>query len=130
MPGMMAHPRQSLDDRRHPGQRPEIRAESVHTRPRAQRLLDRRQLLRLELGLAPRAARRFEPRAPVGVPGVIPVVGCHRRNPQGPRHHSLRLALRKQSGSLEPTRFQRGKVPARTRWSGHASACDGTREIL
>lgn len=130
MPRMMAHPRQSLDDRRHAGQRPEVRAESVHARTRAQRLLDRRQLLGPKPGLAPGAPGGFEPRAPVRVPGVIPVVSGHRRDPQGARHRPLRLAPRKQSGSLEPTRFQRGKIPARTSWSGHVSACDGTREIL
>jgi hypothetical protein len=130
MPGVMAYPRQSRDDGRHPGQCPEVRAESVHARPRAQRLFDRRQLRRPELGLAPRAARRLEPRAPVGVPRVIPVVGRHRRDPQRPRHRSLRLAPREQPCRLEPTGFQRGKIPARTRWSDHASACDSTREIL
>jgi hypothetical protein len=129
MPGVMAHPRQSFDDGRHPGQRPEVRVESVDARPRAQCLLDRCQLLRPELRLAPRAARRLEPRAPVGVPRVIPVVSGHGRDPQGPRHGSLRLAPRKQSCSLEPTGLQRDKIPARTRWSGHASACDSTPEI-
>ncbi len=130
MPRMMAHPRQSLDDRRHPGQRPEVRAEPIRARPRAQRLLDLHQVLGSELGLAPGAPGGFEPRAPVRVPGVIPVVRGHRRDPQGPRHRPLRRAPRKQSGRLEPTRFQRGKIPARTSWSDHASACDGTREIL
>ena len=57
LPRVMAHTRQPLDDRRHAGQGPEVRAEAVHPRAGAQRLLDRRQLLRLELRLAPRAAR-------------------------------------------------------------------------
>ena len=83
MPGVMAHSRQPLDDCRHAGQGPEIRAEAVHARSRAQRLLDRRQLLRLEPGLAPGAARRLESGAPMGVPGVIPVMRGHRRDPQG-----------------------------------------------
>ena len=119
MPGVMAHSRQPLDDCRHAGQGPEIRAEAVHARSRAQRLLDRRQLLRLEPGLAPGAARRLESGAPMGVPGVIPVMRGHRRDPQGPRHRSLRRAPREQSCGLEPTRFQRGKIPASR--SGHAS---------
>jgi hypothetical protein len=86
MPRMMAHPRQSLDDRRHARQRPEVCAESVPARTRAQRLCDRRQLLGPKLGLSPGAPGGFEPRAPVRVPGVIPVVSGHRRDPQGPRH--------------------------------------------
>src|SRR2546429_3196642 len=71
MAWVMRHPRQALDDDRPPGQRPEVRAEAVAAWPRAQRPLDRRQLLRPELGPAPHPARRLEPRAPVGVPGVI-----------------------------------------------------------
>jgi len=129
MPRMMAHPRQSFDDHRHAGQRPEVRAEPIRARPRAQCLLDLRQLRRPELGLAAGAPGGLERRPPIGVPGVIPVVGGHPRDPQGPRHRSLRYAPRKQSGRLEPTRFQRGKIPARTRRSGHASACNRTREI-
>jgi hypothetical protein len=129
MPRMMAHPRQSLDDRRHAGQRPEVRAEPIRARPRAQRLLDLHQLLGSELGLAPGAPGGFEARSPVRVPGVIPVVGGHPRDPQGPRHRARRRAPRKQSCRLEPPGFQRGKIPARTRWSGHVSACDRTREI-
>ena len=129
MPRVMAHLREALDDLRHPGQRPEIRAESRDARAGPQGLFDLRQLRRPELGLAPRAARRLEGLAAPFLPGVIPVVGGHPSDPQRPRHGSLRLALREQPRRSEPTRFQRGKIPARSNWSDHASTCNGTYQI-
>lgn len=129
MPRVMAHPGETLDDLRHPGQRPEIRAESRDARTGAQRLLDFRQLRRPELWLAPRPARGLQRPAAGLLPGVIPVVRGHSRDSQRPRHGRLRLAPREQTRSSEPTRFQRGKIPARSNWSGHASTCDRTYEI-
>ena len=129
MPGVMAHPRESLDDLRHPRQRPQIGTEPRGARARAQGPFDLRQLRRRELGFASRPARRLEGGAAVRLPRVIPVVGRHPRDAQRPRHRSLRLALREQARRSEPTRFQRGKIPAHSSWSPHASTCDRTREI-
>jgi hypothetical protein len=60
---------------------------------------------------------------------VIPVMRCHSRDAQHPCHRGLRLPLREQARRSEPTRFQRGKIPARSSWSSHASTCDRTCEI-
>jgi hypothetical protein len=60
---------------------------------------------------------------------VIPVVRRHARDTQHPCHRGLRLPPREQARRSEPTRFQRGKIPARSIWSPHASTCDRTREI-
>lgn len=129
MPRVMAHLGEALDDLRHPGQRPQVRAESCHARTGAQSLLDLRQLRRPELWLAAHPARGLQGPTAVFLPGVIPVVSAHPRDAQRPRHGSLRLALREQSRSSEPARFQRGKIPARSSWLGHASTCDRTHEI-
>jgi hypothetical protein len=129
MSRVMADLGETLDDLRHPGQRPEVGAEPRGAGAGAQRLLDRRQLRRPELGLPPRAAGRLEPSAARLLPRVVPVMGGHSRHSQCPRHCALRLALREQSRRLEPTRFQRRKIPAQSNWSGHASTCDRTYEI-
>jgi hypothetical protein len=129
MAGMMAYLRELLDDLRDPRQRPEIRTEPRHARAGAQGPLDLPQLRRREFGFAPRPARSLEGPAPLLLPRVIPVVRRHARDAQHPCHRRLRLPLREQARRSEPTRFQRGKIPARSIWSPHASTCDRTREI-
>lgn len=129
MPRVMAHLGEPLDDLRHPGQRPEIRAEARGARTGAQGLLDFRPLRRPELWLAARSACGLQRPPAVLLPGVIPVVGGHPRDAQRPGHGPLRHALREQPRRLEPTRFQGGKIPAGSSWSGHASTCDRTYEI-
>lgn len=129
MSGVMADLGEPFDDLRDPGQRPEVGAEPCHPRTGPQSSLELRQLRRPESGLPPRSAGGFQPSAAMYLPRVIPVVGGHPGDVQRPRDRSLRLAARKQSGSSEPTRFQRGKIPARPSWSGHASTCDRTCEI-
>lgn len=129
MARVMPHLREPLDDVRHPRQRPEIGTEPRRARARTQGPFDLHHLRRGQLGFAPRAARRLEGRAAVRLPRVIPVVGRHPRDAQRPCHRSLRLALCEQARRSEPTRFQRGKIPARSSWSPHASTCDRTHEI-
>lgn len=129
MARVMPHLREPLDDVRHPRQRPEIGTEPRDARAGAQGPLDLPQLRRGEFGFAPRPTRRLEGPAPVLLPRVIPVMRGHSRDAQHPCHRGLRLPLREQARRSEPTRFQRGKIPARSSWSSHASTCDRTCEI-
>lgn len=129
MARMMAHLGEPLDDLRHPRQRPEIRTEPRDARAGAQGPLDLPQLRRGEFGFAPRPARRLESPAPGLLPRVIPVVRRHSRDAQHPCHRGLRLPPLEQARRSEPTRFQRGKIPARSRWSSHASTWNRTCEI-
>ena len=111
MTRVIAHLSEALDDLRHPGQRPEVRAESRDAGTGSQGPLDVRPLRRVELGRAARPARGLQGPAAVRLPGVIPVVGGHPRDSQCPRHRCLRLAPREQSRRSEPPGFQRlGKV--------------------
>jgi hypothetical protein len=129
MSRVMADLGKPLDDLRHPGQRPQIRLEARDLGPGPQRPLDLRQLRRPELRLAARSARGLQGPATVLLPGVKPVMGGDPRDSQRACHGALRLVLREQARRSEPTRFQRGKIPARSSWSGHASPCDRTHEI-
>jgi hypothetical protein len=129
MSGVMTDLGEPLDDLRDPGQRPEVRAEPRGPRPGPQRPLDLRQCRRLESGLPSCPPGRSQAPAAVRPPRVIPVMGGHPADVQRPRDRALRLAAREQSGRPKPTRFQRGKIPARLTWSGHASTCDRTYEI-
>ncbi len=72
---MVSHPRQALDDFGHARQRPQVGAESVRAGASAERPLDGRELRRIQLRLASRAARSFEARPSSRLPRVEPVVG-------------------------------------------------------
>lgn len=111
MPGMMPNAGDALDQRRDPGQRPQIGAEALGPRARPQRTLDQRQLLALEPRLAPGPARGFEPGPPIRLPRLMPMIHRCRRHAQDPRHRRLRLATREQLCGAEPSSFQRSKIP-------------------
>lgn len=123
---MVPHPGDPLDDLGDTRQRPEVGGESLRTRTRPERPLDRRQLRRLQSRLAAQPARALEARAPLRLPRVEPVVRTHARDAQGLRHCRLRFAPREQPRGFQPTRLHRGNIPCRC---GHASACDRTCEI-
>lgn len=112
MARMMGHARQAFDQRRHAGQRPHVGAEPVGRGPRPQAALDRRPLLGLEPRLAASSPGGPETRPPIGLPGLMPVVGGRGRHAQRPGHRGLRLALGKQLRRLQPPSFQRSKIPA------------------
>ena len=129
MARMMADLREPLDELRDPRQRPEIRTEPCDARAGAQGPVDLPQLRRGKFGLAARPPCRLEGPASVLLPRVIPVVRRHSRDAQHPCHRGLRLPPREQARRSEPTRFQCGKIPARSSWSSHASTCNRTCEI-
>ena len=123
MARMMGHARQAFDQRRHAGQRPHVGAEPVGRGPRPQAALDCRPLLGLEPRLAASSPGGPEPRSPIGLPGLMPVVGGRGRHAQRPGHCGLRLALGEQLRRLQPPSFQRSKIPSGPAAGGrHGSA--------
>ena len=127
MAGMIVHAGQALDHRRHAGQRPQIRAEAVLLRPLQQGPLDPRQLPGVEPRFSAQSPRGFQAGPAMPAPDVIPPMRRLPRHPECPHDRRLRLALPEQPRRFEPARFQRGTAPWPLRWSGHASASDGTR---
>ena len=73
MAGMIRRARESLDHRRDPRQRPEVRRKPVRAGALAERALDARQLRRRQLRLPPRSPRAAQGRAPA--PRPVPAVG-------------------------------------------------------
>ena len=116
---MMANASHALDQLRYSRQGPQVGAEAMGVGAGPQGPVHLLELRRPEARFAPGSACPLEPRSPLRFPCVIPVVGGDSGNAQRLRHPSLRFATREQPRGLEPTRFQRGKIPWR---SGHASA--------
>lgn len=128
MAGVVLHTGEPLDERRHAGQRPQLRGEPMSPGALAQGRLDPRELRRLQPRLAPSTASGFQGRAAVVLPSVIPAVGRCPRRAQRAGHGCLRLAAREQTRGLVPTRFQRSKISmgsAAGWW--HALTSQGTR---
>ena len=126
MAGMIVHAGQALDHRGHARQRPQIGAEAVPLRPPEQCPLDPPQLPGIEPPFATQRPRRFQARPAAPAPEVIPPMRRLPTDPEPPHDRCLRRALREQSRRFEPAGFQRGHAPSTPRWSGHASASDGT----
>ncbi len=125
---MMRDPREALDQLGDARQRPQRRREPMRLGAGPQRAFEAPQFGGPEPRLAARPGR-FQPRPPLGAPSLIPVIRGGRRHVQPPRHRGLRFATREQLRGLQPTRFQRSKIPtgsvARC-W--HESAWHRTRE--
>jgi hypothetical protein len=126
MAGMVPHTGESLDDHGDSRQRPQVGAEAVRFRTRADRPLHLGQLRGTQPRLAARAPGAFEPRPAVGLPGVEPVMRTDPCDAQRLGHCPLRFAAREQPRGLQPTRLHRGQISCGRR---HASACDRTCEI-
>ena len=60
MAGMVPHAGQALNDGSHPGQSPQIRPETVGSRPLAEGPIHSTQVLAVQLRLAPRSASRAQ----------------------------------------------------------------------
>ena len=75
MAGVVSNSRLLLDERGHARQGPQIGAEPLRARARAQRPLDGRELRRIQLRLPARPPCPFEPGPSLRLPGVEPVVG-------------------------------------------------------
>ena len=123
---MVPHAGQALDDGRDPRQRPQIGAEPLRRRAGPERPFHGSQGVGVQLRLAASPPRALQPRAASDLPRVVPVVRADPRHAKLLGHRRLRFASREQPRGLQPARFQRGKIPS---GSGHASACDDTREI-
>jgi len=123
---VIPHPGPSGDDRRDPRQGPQIGGEAVSRRAFQQRGLHSGQLLTVEARLAPRPADGFQPPPTLGLPRVIPPMGCGPGDAQLPRDAPLRRAPAKQPRGLEPPRFQRSKISASSAGRRHALASQST----
>ncbi len=126
MPRMVSDARQPRDDRGDPRQGPQIGAKPLRRRASPERPFHGRQGVGVQLWLAAGPSRALQPRTASGLPRVVPVVRADPRHAKLLGHRCLRGASREQPRGLQPARFQRGKIPS---GSGHASACDDTREI-
>ena len=71
---MVSDASEPLDEPGDPRQGPELGRKAVGPRPGAQCPLDWRQVGGRQLRFAPRPAGSLEPAAPLGLPGVVPVV--------------------------------------------------------
>lgn len=107
-------------------QRPQIGAKPLRRRTSPERSGDGGQGVGVQLRLAARPPRALQPRSALGLPRVVPVMRTDPRHAKLLGHGRLRRASREQARRLQPARFQRGKIPS---GSGHASACDDTRDI-
>jgi hypothetical protein len=105
MAGMVPHPRLPLDDRRHAGQRPQIGAEAVGTRPLEKPLFDQRQLLAMELGFATGATRGVQRRPPGLFPGLVPPADTLAARVEHPSHKSQFLTGAEQFRRLQTALF-------------------------
>lgn len=126
MPGMVPDAGEALDDVGDPRERPQIGPKAMRRRPSSHSPFYGRQRFGSQPRLAPGSARPLQPRSALAFPRVVPVVRTDPRHAERPGHRRLRFASREQPRGLQPARFQRGQIPSE---SGHASACDGTREI-
>jgi hypothetical protein len=123
---MVSDARQALDDGGDPRQGPQIGAKAQRRRAGPERPFHGSQGVGVQLRLAAGPPRALQPRAAPDLPRVVPVVRADPRHAKLLGHRRLRFASREQPRGLQPARFQRGKIPS---GSGHASACDDTREI-
>lgn len=126
MTRVIPHARESFDQRRHAGQRPQFRGEPLTPRPAQQRRFHPGQLLAVHSGFSPQPADRLQPLPALPTPGVVPAVRRLPTDLQPAHHRCLRVPAPKQARGLESTRFQRGNIPATVAWIGHASVSDGT----
>lgn len=126
MPRMVPDSGQALDHLGCAGQRPQIGAKPMRARTGPERPGHGGQRVGIQLRLAAGPPRGLQPRSALRLPRVVPVVRTDPRHAKLLGHGRLRRASREQARRLQPARFQRGKIPS---GSGHASACDDTREI-
>ena len=120
MPRVILHARQALDEARNAGQRPEIRAKTMHARALAQGHLDAGHLCWHQARLAPGPAGGAQRRAPALAPRAIPTHDALAAHAQAPGNGALRLATRgKQLRGLATTDFQAMKIPSGRNMSGH-----------
>ena len=126
MPGMVSDAGQPRDDGGDPRQGPQIGAKPLGRRASPERPFHGRQGVGIQLRLAARPSRALQPRPASDFPRVVPVVRADPRHAKLLGDRRLRCASREQPRGLQPARFQRGEIPS---GSGHASACDDTREI-
>jgi hypothetical protein len=108
---VVLHAGEPLDERRHARQCPQRRGEPMSPGALEQRGFDPSELRRLEPRFAPGPASGLQGRAAVVLPGVVPAVGGRPRRTQRAGDGRLRCAAREQTRGLEPTRFQRSKIP-------------------
>jgi len=105
MAGMVPHARLPLDDRRHAGQRPQIGAEALGTRPSQKPLFDLGPLLARELGFATGAPRGVQRRPPGLFPGLVPPADTLAAGAEHPSHKSQFLPGAEQFGRLQTALF-------------------------
>jgi len=118
MPRVIANPCHTFDDRRHPGQGPEVGAEPMHPSAPAQGGVHPGQLPPIQPRLAPQAPDRLQASPAVPAPGVIPAMRRLSTDAQRVHRRRLRLPAREHARRLEAARFQHRNVP----FLGHASA--------
>lgn len=123
MSRVIANPRQPLDHRGDPRQRPELGGKAMGARTLSQRGVDTRQLPMVQPRLAPGPAGTLQRRSTFRFPGVIPPMRRHAAHAEGPGDGRLRLASGEQPRGLEPSRLQRSKIPTS---SGHGTASPST----
>jgi len=125
--GVIVHPGQALDHRRHARQRPQIGGEAVPLRAPHQGALDARQLPGGEPRFSTQPPRGLQAVSAAPAPEVIPPMRRLPRHSERPHDRRLALALLEQPRRGKPAGFQRGTAPCSPLWRCHASASDGTR---
>jgi hypothetical protein len=123
---MVSDARQLLDDRGDPRQGPQIGTKALRRRAGPECPFHGSQSFGMQPRLAAGPPRALQPRAAPDLPRMVPMVRADSRHAKLLGYRRLRCASREQPRGLQPARFQRGKIPS---GSGHASACDDTREI-
>jgi len=103
MPRMVVHPREPRDHPRHPGQRPQIRVETMRAGPLPERLIHPSQLLLVQFGLATRPAGTAQGLSAPTFPGSVPTTDTLAADLEFPsdarQNHSAR---REQTGGTAP----------------------------
>lgn len=127
MTRVIPHAREPLDQRRHAGQRPQLRGKAVAPRSAQQRLLHPSQLPAVHPALSPQPADCLQALPPLTAPRVVPAMRGLPTDLQRAHDHRLGMPVPEQPRGFEATRFQRGNVPSIAVRIGHAAAWDGIR---
>lgn len=131
MAGVIVHASQSLDQRRHPWQGPQIRAETVSPSTPPQGTCKVLELLRIQLRLATRPACAAQGHRTFPPPLCIPPTDTLATDPQFTSDRCMdQLASSEQASRLLTSLLHRFKISTRRKSCVHAFSIDDTAPIV
>jgi hypothetical protein len=130
MARMEPHAGQSLDHGGHAGQRPQIRAEAVGSRPLAKPALDAFELRSVQFGFATGSAGGSQGGQAALLPGAVPAAGTLAAHLECPSHKGRTLAGTEQLRGLPAPLFQGLEISSGTHQWFHASSISQAPAIV